>query len=784
MHYIKSAIRNIWKNKSYSIISMIGLSVGLSCCFALFIFVNHELSFDSFHSRSNEIYRVVEEMRSSDGFFRTRPYTGTPLAPLVEAEVPSVEHAIRISLWEGLIKYEENCFREKHVCFADPAFFDLFSFPILTGDSAKSLSSPNSVLISDKMAKKYFGEENPTGKTIIFENAINLTVTGIIDVIPANSHLQFDFVASFSTLENAYQGWSNHWDSRTATYLLLNDKESSPLITERLNILADKYRNNADKKVVYSLESVKDIHLRWDTNSEKLYIFAALAISILIIAIVNYINISTALIFDRLRGISMRKILGAKTRHIVYQFFVESFIITILGSLIALLFMNLFQTSFGLLSETGRQISFWGDTNAFLIVGLVTVLTGIVTGICPALVLSSNISLKIFGANRTGKKSTSRTRSGLVIFQFSCTVILLFAVLTVNKQYNLLMNKDLGYNKSGLIVIPIGIDEAYKKQRILKSEMIKLANVTGVAAASKSPAETDCNALSYASEEDRNLKVVPTLWIDSSFIKTMGVRLKDDQIAYDMDCGFILNESARKYLNLIMDNNLKTRLRAFAGSSSEGEPWYDNEVIGVVQDFHFRYLRNSLQPLIMVLDDSRCNYLLVRVNDSNNDNTIIGMQNIWKDIVGLNVPFEYSVLSDDLNNLYGSENKSVKILTYSSILSILIAALGLLGLSAFTVRHRMKEICIRKVLGASVISIISLLVRKYLLLVTISNLIALPIGFLLLNDWLKNFVYRVEPGWEIFVTVGILTIAIALVVVTVRTINAANINPAQILKCE
>jgi putative ABC transport system permease protein len=780
------AVRNLYRNKYFALINIVGLAVALTGCIFLLLFIQHELSFDSFHTNADSIYRVVEHMHNVDGFTRRRAYSGTPLLPLIRAELPSVQQGTRVSPWEGLVRYKSQCFREGRFFFADAEMFDIFSFPLLSGDSATVLRKPNTVVITPEAAGKYFGDESPLGKTITFENSMELTVTGVLREIPSNSHLQFDFLASFSTLEQKVRGWTEHWDSQVATYLQVREGMSFESVETQLKSIAEKHRNREGTNVTYSLEPIRNIHMTWTSSVERLYVLGAIAVIMLAIAVINYSNLSMARLVRQARTIGLRRVLGADRSRILAMIIGESVMLAVAAMCLAITLVEILQPGLASLTGIKSMAINTGNWLTFLAVTMMAPVVGILGGLYPALHFSSGSD--VAGMARAGMARYPRSRvwSILVVLQFCAATVLVCAGLVVSRQHSLLIEKDLGFDPDNIVAVRMDYPEVQSKYSTLKEGLKRCPGVLSVAAASKTLAESDCNGLSYRITGENELRSVPTLWVDQDYLRTLGIGIvQGADFGEGSEAGkdncFLVNESARTYLGL--DTADIQQIEAYSGPLSEGTPWYQGNVVGVAQDFHFRYLRCSLQPLVMILDPKKCEYLLVRVDSDNMASTLAAMEKEWLRMAPFH-PFEASYLKDDLSRLYRSEANQAFLIRGACYLAVVVACLGLIGLVASSAERRTKEIGVRKVLGSSVVGILSLVTREFVFLVAIANLVACPIAYYALSKWLENFVYKIVLDWELFMLTFLLTVGIAMLAVSTQAIRAARANPVDALKYE
>jgi putative ABC transport system permease protein len=786
-NYVKIAFRTLLRYKGYSFINIAGLAVGMAACLMMLFYLRHELTYDAFHANARRIYRVVEQMQRSDGFQRRRATTGTPLAPLVLNNIPDVDGATRISQWEGIVRSGDSWFREPQFTFADPTIFDVFTFPLKTGDPSRVLSGPNKVVLTEECARKYFGKSDPVGRTLTFDNTMEFTVTGVLQPIPSNSHLQFGFLASFETLEHTYRGWSEHWDAPVATYLLFNGTADPAQVGRQLGDIAARYRPEDEQTTVhYALQPLADIHLSWDTSGLTVLLFPAIALFILILAVINYINLSTARAFRRAREVGIRKVVGAQRRQLAVQFIGDSLLTAFIALPAAIVLAELSLPAFNALAGTRLAIDYFGSP--YILPGLlaVTLLVGVLSGCYPAFVLSSFRPIKVIRGVTSSGRGGLRLRSGLVVFQFTIAIALIVGSIVTRRQSMFLQTSDMGFDREEVLVVRMDDPAIKRSYESLKHEMTGQSGVLAVTAASDMPGGVDCRGLTYQVAGSDELFNIPTAWVDYDYLKTMGIPLAEGRafshkVAADAGNAFVLNQSAVTFLG--MGEGVGSHLSAFPGPSPQGNPWHEGQVIGVTEDFHFRYLYCRLQPLVIIVNPQRCDYMLVRISPKNVSTTLASLKQTWQNILP-GSPFEFSFLDDEINRLYRSEEHFAAVIRYAGLLAILVACLGVLGLASFMTETRVKEIGIRKVHGASVWRIIGMLSSRYAVYVAVAGLVAGPIAYYALSRWLEHFIYRITIGvWPFILAIG-LSVIIALLSVAVQTTRAALANPVTVLRHE
>ncbi|MDZ7304890.1 MAG: ABC transporter permease [candidate division KSB1 bacterium] len=786
-NHLKIAARNLLKYKVYSFINIAGLAIGMACCLLILLYVQHELAYDHFHEKADRIYRILRHGRVQDSDY-TIPVNPAPLAETLVREFPEVLAATRMlsvkAFAECVVKYADKQFVENRILFADSTFFDIFTFSLLLGNSRTALDKPNRVVITEAMAQKYFGDENPMGKTLrinIGGNAdLAFTITGVAKDVPPNSHFHFDFLPSLVTLD-----WSRStsWGQNAFyTYFLLSKGYSAAQLEAKLPQLVQKYiartmqfddRFFVQPLTAIHLRSNYDLELEPNSDIIYVYIFSIIAFIVLLSACINFMNLATARSANRVREIGVRKVLGASRGQLLRQFLSESTILSVIAVLFAVGLLELFLPLFNRLAE--RQIAVDFTSNSFLLAGLIGMglLVGILAGSYPAFFLSSfRPIVALRGKPQQGTRG-AWLRSGLVFLQFAISIVLIIGTFVVERQLHYVRNKRLGFDKEHVVVISRA-SALGPRWQAFKHELMWSPNVIHTAGSSSVPGRYFDSTVFEAEGMDESQR----LWYvfaDEGFIETMGMEMVagrnfSPEFATETSA-FILNETAVKKLG--WENAVGKKL---AGNARTGA------IIGVVKDFHFESLHQEIHPLVMLFATSP-SYLSVRVRQANLHQTLTFLEEKWRSFVP-DQPFEYSFLDEAFDKLYRSEERLEQIFGYFSTLAIFIACLGLFGLASFTAEQRTKEIGIRKVLGASVASILFLLSKDFGKLVLLANFIAWPVAWYAMNRWLQNYAYRIEIGWWVFALAGGLALIIAFATVSTQAFKAALANPVQVLRYE
>ncbi|MFC1725151.1 ABC transporter permease [candidate division KSB1 bacterium] len=799
-NYMKIAFRLLKKQKVYSLINISGLAAGIACCIFILLYVSEELSYDKFQNDAERIYRVTMDIESKTA---TQPYTlvAWPVAPALKENFPQVEQAVRLYTWgDWLIKYKEKSFYEDRFMWADPEVFSVLTFPFIEGNPQTALRQPNSIVISENMTEKYFNEEEPLGKLIQVNNR-DYTVTGVINDPPTNTHLKYDFIASLKTIENP-QRMSNWRGTECYTYIKLTPDTDAGAFEQQISKIADKYIGDVLKEsgyvYTYYIQPVKDIHLYSNLQGELVpidppgsplnnYIFSAIAVFVLLIACINFINLSTARSAVRAKEVGMRKVIGAHRLHLINQFLGESLLLSFFAVFLALFLVIVLLPMFNEIA--GKEFAFTSVMN-LRVISIVTgigLFAGIAGGSFPAFSISAfKPATVIKGSLSTGSKKNV-LRKVLVVGQFSISIILIIGVIVIYRQIDFMKSRDIGFDKEQKLIIQvrggISLRDHYNK---IEDELTRHPSVLGLTFSSHVPGRgTTSYGVRIAGEVNIKNQGMNHIYIDDVFINEYKIeiaagRAYQKEISTDMstDSGsgaFLLNEAA---------------VKAFGWSSPEeaigklittGMGSRTLKIIGVVKNFHYKGLQVQVEPLIIEYNPFMFKNISLTININNITETVSFLKERWGELYPGN-PFEYFFLDKDFDKQYNSEEKAGKIVGVISFLGIFIACLGLLGLTAFMAQQRTKEIGIRKVLGASVPSLLNLLSKEFITLIAISAIFSFPISYYVMNNWLQNFAYRINIGIGTFVLSAFLAILLALLTVSYQSIKAATSNPVESLK--
>jgi putative ABC transport system permease protein len=801
LNYFKIAWRHILKNKVMFGINILGLTLGIASCVIISLFVFDELSYDRFNTKAENIVRVVLKA-NINGETINEAVVMAPVAQTFKNDLPEVIEATRLTnLYSPEINFKNTTYRDTKFAYVDPNFFSVFTLDIIDGNTVNPLDQPNTVVISIKEAKKYFGTENAIGKTLKIDNYNRqYTVTAVMEEVPKNSHFHFDMFASTVGYETANStSWVN---SDFFTYLLLKDGTNLKALEAKIPALVKKYMAPQidgavgmsysefikTNKIGLFLQPLTDIHLNSDFiittvlepggDIKYVYIFSAVALFMLFIACINFMNLSTASASKRAKEVGIRKVLGSNKKQLVVQFLTESMLASCIAMLLAVLLVVAFLPVFNTISGKALLTSNFFNPIALGILGLLTLVVGVIAGGYPAFFLSSFMPIKALKNKFAGVGKNKGIRSGLVVFQFVISAGLILSTLVVYQQMDFIQQKELGYNKDQLLVLRSSY--LLKENNLaLRDELLKSPSVLNIAQSAYVPAGTSDVSMSGVFLEDTYVRRMFTYNIDEHYLPTMGMNLISGR-NFSKDFGdevnnVIVNEEALKILGF-GENVIG---KQFQRDTDNGKQLLT--VIGVVKNFNFKSLHKRIDPLLMLYNPY--GGLIVRTKVEDMSSLIEKANAIWLTFKAKG-NFSYTILDDSYSQQYLTEQKMGTILSIFAVLTIFVACLGLFGLVTYTAEQRTKEIGIRKILGSSVLQIVSLLTKDFLKLIIISFLIAFPLGFYLMNKWLQDFAYRIEISvWSIFLA-ALLTIIVALLTISFRSIRAAIANPVDSLKTE
>ncbi|GAB2518498.1 ABC transporter permease [Spirosoma aerophilum] len=803
--YVKIAWRNLARNRAFSAINIVGLALGLATCLLIMLFVLDELSYDRYNDKADRIVRVVFHAVMNGGEINEANVM-PPVAQMLKADYPEVDEATRIhTVGAPGITVGDKSFRDDQLAYVDSNFLQVFTLPLIQGDAKTALIQPNTAVITQEMARKYFGNDNSLGKFVTIKswNAL-FKVTGVMGKMPVNSHFHFDMFMSMAGVSDAK---SPTWmTSGFFTYLVLNKGYNPKQLEAKLPQMVSKYMGPQIQKafgmnmtqfrqkgndIAFLLQPLTDIHLHSNLTGEMeangdvqyVYIFGAIALFMLLIACINFMNLSTAGASKRAKEVGIRKVLGSVRQSLANQFLIESLLLTMIALVLAIgivyMALPLFNDLAGKTLTLNLGESVWLLPSLLLLGALVSMLAGSY----PAFFLSSFKPIAVLkGTKFTGDRKSIGLRSGLVVVQFSISIILMIGTTVVYRQLSYIQNKKLGYSKEQVLVLPDTWQLA-KKEEVFRNQIMQDPRVMRVSMSGYLPAgpSNNNNYMMYAeSNPDQFIKGL-RYDVDYEYIPTLGMEMaagRNFSKEYGTDSsGVILNETAVKTLG--WQGNAVGKSIGHAENDGLRKTY---RVIGVVKDFHFRSLHESISPLIMTLGQNN-GTIIVKTKTKDVAGLLTSLENEWKRLAS-DAPFTYSFLDKRFNDTYLAEQKTGRILGLFAGLTIFVACLGLFGLATFTAEQRTKEIGVRKVLGASVVSIVGLLSKDFLKLVLIAILLAVPVAWYVMDKWLQDFAYKIDLAWWVFALAGVLAVGIALLTVSFQSVKAALMNPVKSLKTE
>ena len=799
-NYLKIAFRNFRRHKGYSTINIAGLAVGMACCIFILAFIVSELSYDRFHEKAGRICRVTTEATVAGDNIKV-PSIPAPMGPQLVEDFPEVEDAVRFrKYYTSVFQYGDRKYSEKNLIYADDSFFRIFSFELKRGNPESVLREPYTVVITEDAARRYFGGEDPIGKTIKYIDANEeYTVTGVAADPPANSHFRFDLLASFESLYKRDPGNLGWYNFNHQTYLLLKEGADYRELEAKLDGFGDKYLGEFKRMIGGEmhnyLQPLTSIHLHSKMVNElepngdirNIYVFAAIGLFILILACINFMNLSTARSAGRAREVGMRKVLGAGKDLLVYQFLGESLIMASISAVAAVFLVALTMPYFNNLTGLSMGIGFLSDPR--LVSGLIALVlfVGLAAGSYPAVYLSKFDPAPILKGDLTRGRGGAGLRRGLVVFQFAISIALIIGTGIILNQLRFMRSMELGFEKEQVIVFPVADRGMRESLGALREE---LASVKGVRSASVSmtvPGEEKSNFTLFHPEGWATDKTVGlnNFTVDEHFLGTFGIDLVagrnfSREFSADQAEAVIINEAAAKHLN--WDNPIGKRL--YVGSN-EDLSTYDEiyTVVGVVGDFHSRSLHHTVEPLLLRFSPEFAGRVSLKIEAEDIPATLARLEEKWEEAAP-NRPFDFFFMDDHFDRLYRAEEKLGAIVRVFSIFAVFIGCLGLFGLASFAAERRTKEIGIRKVLGSSAGSIVMLLCREFAALVLIANVVAWPAAYLVMRRWLEAFPYRSELSIFTFIAAGAAAMAVALLTVSWRAVRAAQADPVKALKYE
>lgn len=806
INYLKITLRNIKKYKWYSLINIAGLAVGIAVCLLILLFVQDELSYDKHNEKADRIYRVCLNAKVGEITAQTAS-ASAPLASALLREIPEIENAVRLRNYGfPVFYYKDKVFSETRVFASDSTIFDVFTIPFIKGVPSKALNSPNSIVITESMAKKYFGDEDPIGKTINSDKRFDYVVTGVVKDTPANSHFHFDFLTFIDRYEDSKSPvwfYNNFY-----TYVLLKEGADWKSVDAKFNSALIKFIKPQVEQAFqtsweslvkqgafyyYYLQPLTDIHLKSALSNEievnsdisSVYIFSIIALAVLCIACFNFMNLSTARYSGRAKEVGIRKTLGSNFAQLFRQFISESIIMVLLSVVIAVILVYIMMPVFNDISGKELSVNLFSNLYSVPFLVLLIVTVGLLAGSYPAFFLASFKPATILGSGLKNGVKGKAFRSILVIFQFAVSIVLIIGTITVYNQLDYLQTKKLGFERDQLLVVH-KCDDIAKYIKAFRDELGEKSFVENVSNSNDMPGlNYGDNLYEYTQNNKSNRQLLKVTEVDYNFVNTFNVKMASGRF-YSRDFGadtlntIVINETAAKLLGL--KSPVGTEIREVGIGNEDTQM---ARIVGVVKDFHFESLHLEIKPMALRLirDNESGRYTFIKIKTKDLRNAVASVQSVWKKFAG-NQQFEYTFFDEDYIKLYKSEERTSKLFTIFSVLAIIIGCLGLFGLAAYTAEKKTKEIGIRKVLGASINNILFMLSKEFIRWIVIANIIAWPLAYFLMREWLNDFAYRTDIGLIVFIAAGGSAVIIALAAVGYQVLKAALSNPVKSLKYE
>ena len=802
-NYLKTALRNMARNKLYSILNVSGLSIGLACFILIGLYIIHEKSYDRFHKNSRNIYRVVKTSNLESGVIRNSATVPSLLATSLKSEYPGLlKDVVRFWHYWGLgfnVQYKDNIFKEVNFAFADSTVFNIFDFEFLIGNPNDALSAPYSVVINETAASKYFGNANPIGKLLRINDGYDVHVTGIVRDLPSQSHFHFDFLAAFSTLDQMpWRRYLDNWrEDFCYTYLLLNDGVSAEMLNEQFPAFYKKYiPPEQQARNSFSLQRLVDIHLKSNLEDEieigsqtgyiQIYILFSIALFILIIAIINYINMTTAYYSTRVKEIGVRKVLGSQRSQLVFQFIGESAILCFMALLLSLVIVKAILPIFSAVIGKTMSLSLVNPVQLFISLLGLGILISFIAGIFPAFYISGFHPIAVLSSLFKTDMKKGLGRKALVVSQLIIASLLIIGSLMISRQFDYINKYNVQFDRDNIIILPVNstpiAHDHYDPFLNKITQNPAIVNATGMRTVVgfehiKEPFSIKGNPASQ--------QMIPFYLVRHNFIETFGVEVVAGR---NFSKKFSTDETEAILINQTMAKQLDWSEDEAVGKMLNHPGWGELKVIGIISDFNFESLHSTIKPLVIKLiwpwrQAPLTDYIAVRMNTKNIKNTVQFIGDTWKKFAP-NSAFDYYFLDKKLDQFYRTEATLSKASSLFTLLAIVLACFGLLGLISFITQRKSKEIALRKVLGASVGKIVGLISKEFIFLIVIANLIAYPIAFIAVNIWLQNFAYRIHVSFWIFAQAALITFFASMLAIVFHTLKAAYTNPVDYLRYE
>ncbi|MBF8962636.1 ABC transporter permease [Pontibacter sp. FD36] len=793
-NYLLIFWRNMTRNKVYAAINIVGLAIGIASCVLIYLYVQHELSYDKAFSKHDRIYRVVNDLIVEDEVEKAS-VTHAALAPALAADFPEVEASTRmINRGKQVLRLDEKAITIDYTFWADSNYFQLFDYKMLEGDSKSALMEPNTMVLSKDVAAKFFNDPLDAMFSTLRIGNQSYKVTGIFESVDA-AHMRPNVLTSFSTIpaearNNMRTNWGN---TNSYTYVLLRNAGDASALRSQLPAFVERRvspgRPNTTERVKLHLQALPDIHLNTDYLWEAfpvgkksyIYIFSFVGLFILLIASINYMNLATARATKRAKEVGLRKVVGANRSQLIAQFLSESVLLTLLAVLLALVMVELMLPTFNALADKNIPGTYFLDLSFALTLLGIGLFIGLIAGSYPALVLSHFKPVDILKTGKMPSGSGAFLRKGLVVLQFTISLVLIIGTVVVYSQMHYLKTQDLGFNKEQVLVvdIPSGDTTIVNKMPVVKSELLKHPNITSATTSAMIPGAST-GVIIFNVERDNQMveKTFNTIWVDYEFFDLMAIpvvagRNFSKDMSTDLQYGIMVNEAAAKVMGWTDP----------VGKRIGGSDTTRAKVIGVVKDFNYTSLHSQIEPLVIMLAPQNNGYLMARITPENMEATLAHVESVWQRLAPSH-PMDYFFLDDSFNEQYRAEEKMLTIFGYFTFLTIIIACMGLFGLASFTTEQRTKEIGIRKVLGSSISGIVVLLTKDFAVLVCLAILIASPLAWYGMQQWLQDFAYRTPISIWVFLISGLLALLIAILTVSFKATRAALEDPVQALRTE
>lgn len=797
-NYLLIAFRNLIRQKTYSIINIAGLAIGFAAFILIVLHVVNELSFDKFNKNAGDIYRVCINGRISGDIFNVA-VCAPPTGEAMVRDMPEVLKAVRIQRSSQTVFFssENEKYYEEGMIFADSTFFDVFTFKMVKGNPETALDEINSLVITEKIARKYFADKDPMGRTMKLNDKDSFIITGVIEEVPGTSHFTFNMVSSYSTFQkiNGDKG-NNDWGSLNVhTYILLAPGTDPKLVDAKFPELLKKNMGELSEmesiKFEPYLQPLTSIHLHSNlmaeigTNSDINYVYAFLAVAafIILIACINFMNLSTARSIKRAKEVGLRKVVGADRRQLIFQFIGESLILSFIGLIVGFILVEIALPSFNQMLDKDYSLKLFQHGYEILALIGLSVIVGIIAGSYPAFYLSAFQPVKVLKGTPGIKSKKSSVRNVLVIIQFSISVFLIICTGFVYSQMTYIRHKKLGFDKEQMLILPLRGERMKDNTSNIKNELKNLSCIANISSSQFIPGR-DMNGMGYIPEgvDEKTPWIIFTNVVDYDYVKTMGMEIvkgRDFSKEFSTDSNaIIINETLLKKLG--WEDPLNKKITGFHYDSI-----FELHVIGVVRDFHFRSLHDAIEPCMMYIGPQNDSYLNVKLHPGNITENIEVIRKKWEETES-SFPFDYFLLNKDLDNLYRSESRIGEIFLAFTFIAIFIACLGLFGLASFNAEQRTREIGIRKALGCPVEQIVLMMSKQFTIWIVLANIIAWPLAYYFIDRWLGNFAYSIQvtDKWYIFITSGLVTLVIAILTVLYQAVKAAMTDPVNAIKYE